>query len=141
MFTTYFLKCISEDIFRHQEMSHIPYDYYLALSFTEPKLDGSGVIEPSENAGYKRVRIDNSNMFFSEANENNEVLNHSKVYFPESTAPWKGISYYAIFDMPKDGNLLMYGALDKVINVPIKTIISIPVNTLKLTVQNGVTNQ
>ena len=96
LLTTYFLNCIAQEIFGHPETSKIPYDYYIALSSTEPKLDGSGVTEPSIDTGYQRVRIDNSHLFFGEIN-NDRVLNHDKAYFPESIKPWYDISYYAIF--------------------------------------------
>jgi len=68
LLTTYFLNCIAQEIFGHPETSKIPYDYYIALSSTEPKLDGSGVTEPSIDTGYQRVRIDNSHLFFGEIN-------------------------------------------------------------------------
>lgn len=138
MITTYFLKCIAEDIFKHQETSTIPYDFYLALSTTEPAIDGTGVTEPTKETGYARVQIDNSNLIFNEADNDAAVTNHSMIYFPESIQPWFGITHYAIFDAEEDGELLIYGALNETINVPIKTIISIPVDALKIMVKNEV---
>ena len=137
MITTYFLNCISEDIFKHQETSTIPYDFYLALSSTEPNIAGENVTEPSLDTGYARVQIDNSNEVFNEqVDSDGNITNHSKIYFQESIKPWEGITHYAIFDEPVGGNLLIYGALNKTLNVPIKTIVSIPIDTLKISATN-----
>lgn len=138
MITTYFLKCIAEDIFKHQEMSTIPYEFYIALSSTEPNADSGNITEPSADTGYTRAFLDNSNLTFNLANDDNVVLNHTKIYFPETLTPWENIGYYAIFDSPEDGNLLIYGALEEVITVPIKTIVSIPANTLSISIKNEV---
>lgn len=137
MLTTYFLKCIAEDIFKHQEMSTVPYDFYIALSSTAPDVDGGGVTEPASDTGYARVQIENSNEIFGEADDDITVENHSKVYFPESVKSWQGLTHYAIFDDETDGNLLIFGELDKTLNVPIKTMVSIPIGTLKITAENG----
>lgn len=138
LITTYFLKRISEDIFKHQEMSTIPYDFYLALSSTAPNLNGTGVTEPAPDTGYSRVKLDNSILTFGEADNTNKVSNHTKVFFPESVKPWSGITHYAIFDTPSGGNLLMYGALNETMNIPIKTIVSLPVDSLSVTTENKV---
>lgn len=137
MLTAYFLKCIAEDIFKHQETSTIPYDFYIALSSTAPAFDGTGVTEPPNSSGYKRVRTDNSILTFSEADDSGMVSNHARVFFPESITPWAGISHYAIFDMPDGEHLLMYGKLNEVMNVPVKTIVSIPAGVLTITVGNA----
>lgn len=137
MITTYFLKCISEDIFKHQEMSTIPYEFYLALSSTEPAIDGTGVTEPTTDTGYARAKIDNSILIFGEADDNATVSNHTRIHFPESIKPWPGMTHYAIFDDETDGNLLIYGKLDRTMDVPIKTMISIPIGTLKISTENG----
>lgn len=139
MLTTYFLKCVAEDIFKHQETSTIPYDFYLALSSTAPALDGTGVTEPASDTGYARIRIDNSILMFGEADDSATVANHTKVYFPESIKPWSGITHYAIFDAEEDGNLLMYGALNETMDIPIKTMVSVPLGTLKIKAENGAT--
>ena len=139
MLTTYFLKCIAEDIFKHQETSTIPYEFYIGLSSTKPNLDGTGVREPNSNTGYARVYVDNSNLIFNTANDDASVGNHSKIYFPESILPWTNLKYYVIFDDEKDGNLLMYGEFAIPLYVPIKTIVSIPVDALRISVKNEVT--
>lgn len=139
LLTNYFLQCVSEDIFKHQEMSTIPYDFYIALSSTSPSADGTGVTEPSSDTGYKRAYVDNSILIFGESDDNATVTNHTKIFFSESVKPWNSITHYAIFDAPEEGNLLMYGALNETMNVPIKTIISIPSNTLSIATSNGTT--
>lgn len=136
MLTTHFLKCVAEDIFKHQEMSTIPFEFYLALSSTEPSIDGLNVTEPLSDTGYSRAYLDNSNLIFNVANEENIVTNHTKIYFPESILPWENIKYYAIFDSEEDGNLLMYGSFNETLHIPIKTIASIPIGALKILVKN-----
>ena len=119
-------------------MSTIPYELYVALSSTEPAIDGTGVTEPLPETGYTRAYIDNSNLVFNTANEQNAVTNHCKIYFPESILPWNDIKYYAIFDESENGNLLMYGTLSKTLNIPIKTIVSIPVDAFSISLKNEV---
>jgi len=137
LLTTYFLKCIAEDIFKHNETSTIPYDLFIGLSSTTPSVDGTGVTEPLSTTGYARVEIDNSNLIFDEADDSGVVSNHTHIYFPESVLPWDGITHYIVYDAANGGNLLMYGELNDVINVPIRTVLSIPAGTLQISAGNG----
>ena len=136
MVTDYFLKSISEDIFKHQITQVVPYEFYLGLSSTAPSTDGSGVTEPTDEA-YHRARIVNSEETLSTADSSTGiVLNHTAVYLPESTEPWPGLTHYVIYDSETNGNLLMYGPLNATMNVPIKTIVGIPVGDLKIKTSN-----
>lgn len=136
MITTYFLKSIAEDICKHQQTQVVPYVYYLGLSTTAPNLDGTGVTEPASDTGYARVAMLNDENIFANADDNGKVKNHTAVYFPESIKPWDGITHYVVFDSPTAGHLLMYGALDKTMDVPIKTIISIPIEGWSMQAKN-----
>lgn len=136
MLTTYFLKCIGEDIFKHQETSTIPFTLYLGLSSTPPTIAGDNVTEPASSTGYARVQFDNSNLIFNEATDDNIVSNYTKIYFPESILPWGDISHYVIFDDDVEGNLLMFGQLNETITVPIKTMVSVPIGLLSIIAQN-----
>lgn len=136
MITTYFLSSIAEDICKHQRTQVVPYVYYLGLSTTTPNLDGTGVTEIAADTGYARVAILNDENIFANADEGGKVKNHTAVYFPESIKPWEGITHYVVFDSPTDGNLLMYGALNETMDVPIKTIISIPIEGWSMQAKN-----
>lgn len=137
MITTYFLKHIGENIFKHQDVSDIPNEYYIGLSSTAPQLDGTGVTEPTFDSGYSRVKISNDENTFSDADDTNTVYNYNFIYFPESILPWGTLTHYVIFDSEIDGNLLMYGEFNTPMVVPKKTVIYIPNNGLSLVVDNG----
>lgn len=137
MFTRYFLDLIGEDIFKHQESQRVPHVYYMGFSSTIPEADGTNVTEPSPDAGYSRVAIYNDENTFDITDENNNVNNYDIIYFPESKAPWNGLMAYVVYDEPEGGNLLMYGRLSETIDVPIRTMISIPVAGLNLSVVDG----
>lgn len=134
MITTYFLKSISEDIYKHQHDPNIPYYYYLGLSSTEPTIDGINVTEPTATE-YYRVEIDNMEDF-GHADETGLVTNNKPLYFPESLSDWGEIKYYVIFDSQTEGNLLLFGEFEESISVPLKTKLTIPINTLGIVAQN-----
>lgn len=64
MFTNYYLNLISRNLFNISGMCSIPSKYYIGLSSTLPSPNGTNVTEPSVDAGYKRVEIDNDSDFF-----------------------------------------------------------------------------
>ena len=137
LITTYFLKCIGEEIYKHQEDCCIPRDYYLGLSSTAPSIDGSGVTEPVSGRGYSRAEIPNNDLTFAEITTGNSVSNKETIYLPESTGSWGVMTHYVIFDEPTGGNLLMYGALSPNVAIPTRTIISIPAGSLSISVDNA----
>lgn len=51
MNTTYFLNCVAGNLFHTKESPTIPAQYYIGLSSSTPAIDGSGVNEPSTDAG------------------------------------------------------------------------------------------
>ena len=83
---------------------------YIGLSLDAPNRDGTGVREPSTNAGYKRMRLQSSQM--SEP-QNGVTTNVETIYFAEATAQWGVCTYFCLFGGGTVGgnDLLAYGAL------------------------------
>ena len=96
-------------------------------------ISGSGVNEPSTDAGYQRLLLTN----LSEPVDG-LVSNEQDINFDESTANWGTITHYVIYDSPTadDGNLLMFGELSTPRSVETATIMTIKSGYLKLLVQN-----
>ena len=130
MNTTYFLNLVAGNVFKTKTSPAIPSKYYLALSTTAPKADGSSCTEPTDSA-YARVELTNMS-----APANGVVSNTSLIQFPESTADWGIMSYYGIFDAATGGNLLMYGELTKSRTVEANTIMIVREGSLNLSIAN-----
>ena len=133
MNTTYFLNCVAGNLFHTKETPTIPAQYYIGLSSSTPAIDGSGVNEPSTDAGYQRLLLTS----LSEPVDG-LVSNEQDINFDESTANWGTITHYVIYDSPTadDGNLLMFGELSTPRGVETATIMTIKSGYLKLLVQN-----
>jgi len=86
-----------------------PATVYVALSTANPGEDGSGIAEPSGGA-YARVAVTNNGTNFPAA-AGGSKSNGTDITFPEATASWGTITYFAIFDASSGGNMLLYGAL------------------------------
>lgn len=52
-----FSELVSGNVFGSKKTPALPEKYYLGLSSAAPALDGSGVVEPGEGAGYARVEL------------------------------------------------------------------------------------
>lgn len=133
MNTTYFLNCIAGNVFHTKSNPAIPASYYLGLSQTTPKVDGSGVTEPSVSAGYKRVKIESL-----DAPVDGVVINHDPVSFEESTGNWGCVTHFVIYDTEDvgTGNLLMFDELKTHRNIETETIMVVREGYLRLLVQN-----
>ena len=131
MNTTYFLNCAAGNIFNTKTSPALPTNYYIGLSTSAPTISGSGVTEPSIDAGYARVRLTS----LSEPNDG-VVTNSQAINFNESTASWGTITHFVIFDSATAGNLLMYGALSTPRSVETATIMTIREGYLSLSAQN-----
>lgn len=133
MNTTYFLNCVSGNVFNTKTSPSLPKTYYIGLSTTIPNAEGGGYNEPSKSAGYTRVQLDSLS-----APADGVVSNTSAIRFPESTASWGTVSYFVIFDADTvgAGNLLMYGELSTPRSVEAATIMEIKEGYLKLTTKN-----
>ena len=57
MTSTYFLNCIMGNVFKTKLSPTLPEKVYLGLSSTAPSVDGTGVTEPLDSAGYSRVEL------------------------------------------------------------------------------------
>ena len=57
MNTTYFLNCAAGNIFNTKTSPALPKTYYIGLSTSAPAINGTGVNEPSTDAGYARVKL------------------------------------------------------------------------------------
>lgn len=133
MNTTYFLNLTAGNLFGTKKNPAIPTEYYIGLSTTAPKADGTGVNEPSTDAGYARKKLTSLS-----APVDGNITNEQYINFDESTANWGTIRYYVIYDSPTvdSGNLLMYGELSSPRSVETATIMTIKEGYLKLAVQN-----
>lgn len=132
MNTIYFLNQVMGNVFRSRTNPPISDQYFLALSSTEPSIDGNGVTEPERmGTGYERVEID----CFSEP-VNGTIVNTDDITFPESLAPWGVMTHYAIYDAAEGGNLLIYDALTLSRIVETNTVVAIKPENLKLTLSN-----
>ena len=131
MNTTHFLNRVAGNLFRTQTSPAIPTQYYIGLSTTEPTMSGTNVNEPSANAGYGRVLLENLS-----TPTNGVVTNTANINFEESTASWGTITHFVIYDAEINGNLLMYGALSTPRVVEAATVMTIREDYLRLTVQN-----
>ena len=133
MNTTYFLNCAAGNIFNTKTSPALPTNYYIGLSTSAPTISGSGVTEPSIDAGYARVRLTS----LSEPNDG-VVTNSQAINFNESTASWGTITHFVIYDSATvgEGNLLMYGTLSTPRSVETATIMTIKEGYLSLSAQN-----
>ena len=105
MNTTYFLNCVAGNVFGTKSEPAIPTTYYIGLSTTAPNINGTGVDEPSTDAGYARVQLTN----MSEPLDG-VVTNELAINFNESTASWGTITHFVIYDSPTvdSGNLQIH---------------------------------
>lgn len=133
MNTNYFLNCVAGNLFQTKTSPAMPTEYYIGLSTSEPNVSGSGVNEPSTDAGYSRVKLTS----LSEPVDG-VVTNSLAINFNESTASWGTITHFVIYDSAEadSGNLLMYGELSTPRAVEAATIMTIKENYLKLSAQN-----
>lgn len=133
MNTNYFLNCVAGNVFGTKTDPAIPTTYYIGLSTTTPNTNGSGVDEPSTDAGYARVQLTTLSEPLDGVVTNSQAIN-----FNESTASWGTITHFVIYDSPTvdSGNLLMYGELSTPRSVETDTIMTIKEGYLKLSAQN-----
>lgn len=131
MTSTYFLNCIMGNVFNTQLSPTLPNKVYLGLSSTAPSIDGNGVTEPLDSAGYSRIELTN----LSEP-VNGVISNNTDISFPESSASWGIMTHFVLYDDVVNGNLLMYEALTQSRSVEAATIVTVKSGGLKLTLAN-----
>lgn len=121
MNTTYFLNCAAGNIFNTKTSPALPKTYYIGLSTSAPAINGTGVNEPSTDAGYARVKLSSLGEPVDGVVTNSQAIN-----FNESTASWGTITHFVIYDSATvgEGNLLMYGTLSTPRSVETATIMT-----------------
>ena len=114
-------------------MFTLPMTYYIGLSTSAPAINGTGVNEPSTDAGYARVKLSSLGEPVDGVVTNSQAIN-----FNESTASWGTITHFVIYDSATvgEGNLLMYGTLSTPRSVETATIMTIKEGYLSLSAQN-----
>ena len=108
-----------------------PTTYYIALSTTEPQVDGTGVTEPSAG-NYARIPIEKNTTNFTTA-VSGVVKNKITLIGNESTSAWGNLPYFAVYDTPIGGNVLWGGALVNPRNIDIEMQLVIDPNGLTFT--------
>ena len=106
MITTYFKNMISNHIWHTSSEVDLPGTYYLALSTTEPLKDGTGVTEPDASSGYARIAL----VDLADAVDGT-VTNTTSLSWNELSTDQGVASYWAMFDAPSGGNLLMSNSI------------------------------
>ena len=131
MVTTYFKNLVADNVWHTEGASALPSTYYLAMSTTEPQEDGSGVTEPSQSSGYRRVAISALS-----AASNGEVHNTARLAWPKVNSNEGVVGYWAIYDSADHGagNLLMGGAFVESKHLESGTAMLIDINGLTLKV-------
>lgn len=130
MNTTYFLNCVSGNLFGTKKTPALPSKYYIGLSKTAPNMSGANVTEPA-GAGYERVELTSLS-----APSAGVVTNTAPINFNESTADWGTITHFVVYDAKTAGNLLMYGELSVSRRVETATVMTIRTGYLSLFTQN-----
>jgi len=131
MNTTYFLNCVSGNVFKTKTSPALPTAYYVGLSTATPTIAGTGAKEP---AGSDYVRQALSGKLG--APTDGLISNTSSIDFPTSETNWGTVTHFVIYDAQTGGNLLMYGALTTPRTVEPDTIMTLKPGALKLSVSN-----
>lgn len=129
MVSTYFKNLLSDHIWHTAATKELPTNYYVALSATQPLEDGTGVKEPKAASGYARVAMSDIG-----AAANGVVSNTAPISWPKVTSNEGEVGYWAIFDEPTGGNLLMGNAFESVKHLDSGTTITVDPSGLTLRV-------
>lgn len=130
MVTMAFINQIMSNVFHAGDAAPFPTAYFVGLSQTEPKADGSGFTEPTVN-GYARAEIK-----ALAAPQDGLVTNTEDIAYEESTEDWGTITHYGIFDCATGGTPLLFDALTKPKTVQSETQFRIPTGGMKIRLQN-----
>ena len=109
MITTYFKNMIADHLWHTVNSGDaiLPEAYYVAISTTEPKEDGTGVTEPTGDAAYIRQPLGSMT-----AANGGSTANATSVVWNRFDTDQGTVGYWALFDAQTGGQLLMGGALD-----------------------------
>jgi len=84
----------------------VPTNIYIGLSIANPTDDGSG---NNEHIGDNYSRV-NHNVY--DASSGGATENDGAVTFPQASASWGTVTYFAMWDNSSAGNMMFYGILD-----------------------------
>lgn len=131
MNTTYWKDKILSDTFINTSNK-----FYIGLSSTAPKADGSGVTEPDSGLGYGRVKV--SSFAYASAGM---VKNNGTIAFPVSTGTWftnsRKASYWVLFDgSGSEANVLTCGNLTDAMEIDAGVQASIGSGAIKITLSD-----
>ena len=116
----------------------LPTTLYVGLSKTAPTEAGGNVTEPTASS-YKRIAIQANTTNWTTAS-NGKISNAVVFRFPEATEAWTTssakITHFAIYDAQTGGNLLFYGQLSISQEIPIGSIMEIPIGGLSTQLTN-----
>lgn len=131
MITTYFKNLVANHVWHTAGETALPSSYYLAISSTEPKEDGTGVTEPTAISGYARTKMSGLGSAV-----NGEVANEIVIAWPKFLKDEGGFGYWALYDTEQSGtgHLLMGDRFDSVKHIDAGTTMSIETNGLTLRV-------
>lgn len=107
-----------------------PSNFYIALSKTQPNVNGTGVTEPS-GGGYARVQVANTTTNWTTSTAS-ALSNSVQVEFADSTADWGTITYICLYDAITGGNLIGFGALTSAKTVQSTTTVLFAPSTLNI---------
>ena len=98
--SNYFANVLLGHVFNKTTLTPLT-SIYVALSTSDPGLDGSTITEPT-GSGYSRVQISTANLLLS----NRVIYIDTRFVFPISSATWGTITHIAVFDSLTGGNFL-----------------------------------
>ena len=118
---------------------------YMALSTTDPTVDGSGISEPSGN-GYARKRIttgfglnSTSHAFgtvsYDDLTDTVSVSNTYEIQFPKATGSWGTITHFALYSAATGGTMVAYGTLTNPISPVTDSVAIIEVGNAVLSIE------
>lgn len=97
-FSDYLIDEVLDHIFKVGAFT-APATNYIALSTADPTPDGSGLAEPG-GGSYARVACTWGTA------ANGSILNGAQVQFPQATAGWGTLTWWAVLDASSGGNML-----------------------------------
>ena len=134
MLTNYFLNVLVGNAYNAVDKpAEFPTKFYLGLSSTLPKVDGTGYTEPSVANNYARELINS----FKMSDGIGCVENASAFTTNEATnSGWGYLPYLCIFDAETGGNLLVFGEYANPKTIEAEAMGTVGVGSLKLSILN-----
>lgn len=135
--TTYLMNKNLELLVRGVTMA--PYsNIYIAVSTTQPFVNGTGVTEPTAPS-YARLAVSCNSTNFSQST-NGKISNAVALRFAEALTAWNTssnlIKYYAIYDATTGGNMLWFGDFTTAKDVVAESVLEIPIGGISIEFSN-----